>query len=233
MMLKRFRLYAPISAMAIVLGVSLSSCDTTPTPYRDYEQARGEFWRSLYPQTAHSLYCRTKFNTQQRRGFNVEHVFPMSWVTNALACGKRKQCRSNNVQFNLIEADLHNLYPATVEVNRARSSFRFGEIPGEARRFGKDCDFEVNPRARVAEPALEVRGEVARSMFYMANQYKNHGLIIFKAQAKMLGEWHTSDPPSLHEKQRNDQIEKMQGNRNPFIDDPAELTRLLASGHFE
>lgn len=220
----------------LLLGMALTlmacSPQTPPSAFENYKEARSTFWRKLYPSEAESLYCRTKFNTSDRRGFNVEHVFPMSWATNGLKCGKRKQCRASSQEFNRIEGDLHNLYPAREDVNRARSSFRFGDVKGEQRQFGTNCDFEVDRRARVAEPAPEVRGDVARAMFYMADRYKDQGLVIFKKQAKMLHRWHQSDPPSRHEKERNDAIEALQGNRNPFIDRPKELDKLLSSGHF-
>ena len=197
---------------------------------RTYEQARASFWRNLYPRDGVTLYCGQAFQTSQRDGINVEHVFPMSWATRALNCGKRKQCRSRSELFNFIEADLHNLYPSRSDVNQDRSSFRFGEIKGERRAYGRQCDFEVDTRARVAEPAPEVRGNVARAMFYMAHQYKKHGLEIFKKQGAMLAQWHEADPPDAAEKRRNDIIEKLQGNRNPFIDTPELLNDLRSNG---
>lgn len=156
----------------------------------------------------------------------------MSWAKNALQCGTRKQCRVASPQFNLIEADLHNLYPARSDVNQQRSSYPFGLVSGEPREFGSECDFEVNRRARIAEPAPQVRGEVARAMFYMADRYKQQGLKIYRKQAEMLQRWHNSDPPGDHERMRNQRIEKIQGNRNRFIDHPQSLNELIDSGHF-
>jgi Endonuclease I len=189
----------------------------------NYDEARKIFWQGVYPQGGETLYCGRPFLPKARRNFNIEHVFPMSWVSNALDCGKRKQCRARSEEFNRIEADLHNLYPARTDVNRARDSFRFGQVQGESRDYGRDCDFETNWRARVAEPREAVRGEVARAMFYMADEYREQGLEIFKKQAKLLLEWHKADPPSKAEMKRNDRIEELQGNRNRFIDDPLAL----------
>ena len=168
------------------------------------------------------MYCGKEFAGGQRRGLNVEHVFPMSWVTNALDCGTRNQCRDRSELFNSIEADLHNLYPARQEINEERSSFRYAEISGELRRFG-DCDFEVDYQAREAEPSEASRGEIARAMFYMENRYHDAGLEIFSGQARMLRQWHRDDPPRAAEMERNDRIEGLQGNRNPYIDTPALL----------
>ena len=215
-----------------VFVFAISACDVKPPPLSNYKDARKVFWSSVYPSSGKTLYCSLGFESAHRSGINVEHVFPMSWATNGLKCGKRKQCRASSQKFNIIEADLHNLYPAREDVNKARSNFRFGEVRGEARRFGRDCDFEVSSSERIAEPTHKVRGEVARAMFYMADRYKVEGLVIFKSQAQMLLKWHKADPPTRQEISRNDRIELLQGNRNPFIDSPAELTRLVRSGHF-
>jgi len=204
----------------------------TRSQIKDYDTARPLLWRKVYPRGGKTLYCGERFDSQQRRGFNVEHVFPMSWATNGLKCGKRKQCRASSQRFNLIEADLHNLFPSRADVNQDRSSFRFGEVSGESRAYGSRCDFEVNSRQRVAEPTPEVRGDVARAMFYMADRYKADGLILFKKQATLLERWHKLDPPSSEEKRRNDIIETLQGNRNQFIDNPGRLHTLIRSGHF-
>lgn len=204
-----------------------SSRVTSPLP--DYKTARKVFWQSVYTGSVNSLYCGESFDSDRRQGYNIEHVFPMSWVTNGLNCGKRKQCRQRSTVFNKIEADLHNLYPSRVDVNRERSSFRFGVVNGEKRRFGR-CDFEVNYRTRVAEPTESARGEVARAMFYMAHQYQDQGLVIFDKQAKLLLKWHRQDPPSKQEVKRNNAIERIQGNRNPFVDDPKLLETLYKQG---
>lgn len=188
----------------------------------DYEEARALFWGELYPRGGKTLYCGQAFSTKYRNGLNIEHIFPMSWVTNELKCGKRKQCRANNERFNRIEADLHNLYPSRQDINDVRSSFRFGMLSGE-KRVSADCDFEVDEQRRVVEPRPASRGEIARAMFYMKEEY---GLTIFRKSGELLKRWHFQDLPSQHEKWRNGQIEKIQGTRNYFIDDP-ELAELI------
>lgn len=189
---------------------------------KDYEQARKVFWQQLYKGEFTTLYCAESYPELPRHGVNIEHVFPMGWVTHALNCGTRKQCRSNP-QFNAIEADLHNLFPSRSDVNEERGSLRYGEVPGETRMFGQACDFEVSQSARVVEPRPEVRGDIARAMFYMQDRYRAEGLTIYAKQAELLKRWHALDPPDQYEMWRNNRIEQLQGNRNPFIDDPARL----------
>jgi endonuclease I len=42
----------------------------------------------------------------------------------------------------------------------------------------------------------------------------------FHGKKSVLLQWSKMDPPDAFEKKRNDVIESIQGNRNPFIDHP-------------
>ena len=179
------------------------------------------FWRTLYPDGGSGLYCGTRFAAFDR-DYNIEHVYPMSWVGKALRCGDRDACRRTSRRFNEIESDMHNLFPAREDINRIRGSAPFDIIPGEARRFGH-CDFEFDTRKRRAEPAPAARGEIARAMFHMQESY---GLKIFRRQGEMLQRWNREDPPDQEEQRRNTVIEKLQGTRNRFIDDPEAAAKL-------
>ena len=202
-----------------VLAIGVVSACVEVSAIENYQAAKAVFWEQIYPK-GHTLYCNKKFTSFWREGINVEHVFPMAWVKNALQCGTRGECRDTSRLFNRIEGDLHNLYPAISDLNYARQSYRFGLIDGERREYGKQCDFEVNKRKRVAEPRAAVRGDVARALLYMEHRYQQEGLKLFNKQAALMLKWHHNDPPSVEEKRRNDVIEKLQGNRNPFIDNP-------------
>ena len=62
-----------------------------------------------------------------------------------------------------------------------------------------------------------MRGDIARAMLYMEHR---HGLTLSQRTRAQLLRWHRDDPPSDEERRRNDAIERIQGNRNPYIDDP-------------
>lgn len=204
-----------IAVIAVLISVMLSYMNVNAI--ENYHEAKKIFWKELYPK-GQTLYCRAKISGSRHKDINVEHVFPMAWVKNTLKCGTRAECRSNSRLFNEIEADMHNLYPALAKLNYERQAYRFGTVKGEERRYGPRCDFEVSKRYRVAEPRAEIRGEIARAMFYMEHRYE--ALFLYKKQADILLKWHLKDPPSKEEFWRNDKIEKIQGNRNPFIDNP-------------
>jgi deoxyribonuclease-1 len=213
----RSRLGAALLALAA--AVPPGAAGDVPDSYR---AARRTLWGEVYAEGGTELYCGGRFDRQSGRKLNAEHVYPMSWVTRELRCGTRNQCRERSPGFNRIEADLHNIYPARTDANQRRGSTPFGDVPGEEHAIA-GCDIEVDERSRVTEPRPAVRGEIARAMFYVQQTY---GMPIYPRQGELLLRWHRADPPDAEERRRNEAIAKVQGRRNPFIDDPGQADRL-------
>ncbi|MGG0658080.1 endonuclease [Rummeliibacillus pycnus] len=124
--------------------------------------------------------------------------------------------------------DIHNLRPADVQVNSARGNLDF-DIGGSAVINCSECKRDSDS----FEPPNDVKGDVARILFYMATRYEkddrvdlelndqvNNGTNPFHGKLSILLKWNEQDPVSEWEKQRNEKIYKIQGNRNPFIDHP-------------
>ena len=170
---------------------------------------------------------RIKSNKRSQQ-LEFEHVVTAHALGKNLQCWKkpicskkdgrkykgRKCCSKVSDEFQQMQSDMHNLFPTVGEVNGDRSNFVFGEIDGE-------CDFEV--AERTAEPKKSIRGDIARSYFYMSHQYK---MEIPDDYEELLRGWHLSDPPDEWERDRNSLIEDVQGNRNPFIDYPEMVERV-------
>ena len=163
-------------------------------------------------------------NRKNRRANKIEweHVMPASWPGNRLGCwqeakaqGKksRKYCRKTSNEFNQMEGDMHNLFPAIGELNQYRSNYKFGDIKGENRAFG-DVDFEVDSSRKTVEITYDAKGRVARTMLYMHWKYK---VPLHKSDLAMYRAWNDQYPPSSWERFRERSIEQEQGNRNPFI----------------
>ena len=89
-------------------------------------------------------------------------------------------------------------------------------------------------------PPDKVKGDLARALFYMAVRYDgedqdttdlrlnnlpNASKFKFGKLSTLL-EWHKKDPVDKKELRRNDLIETIQGNRNPFVDNPEAVERL-------
>jgi deoxyribonuclease-1 len=180
---------------------------------RDYLDTIPVFWRTLYPDGGEGLYCGVRFPARDR-DYNVEHVYPMSWVASALRCGDREACRRKSRRFNQIESDMHNMYPARRDLNRERGSYPFREIRGE-RPVERGCDLEIDHRTRTVEPRPAARGNIARAMLYMADRYD---LTLYQRQRRTLLEWHRTDPVDAEERRRNRLIAGLQGQANPWIE---------------
>ena len=98
------------------------------------------------------------------------------------------------------------------------------------------------------EPTDVSKGQVARMIFYMAVRYGTEDIGGYEKMTldldvvpgkgnKSSGQigdlcvllnWNSAFPPSLYEKQRNDRIQLIQGNRNPFIDIPSFANAIWA-----
>ncbi len=193
------------------------------TQINSYQKSLRLFWRELYSTGGKTLYSQQAFGPNKPDWINIEHIFPMAWVVNALKCEDRRDCRYRNKKFNFIESDLHNLYPSRRDLNLLRASHRFGKVKGELRLFGS-YNFKIDKKRRIVEPAPASQGEIARAMFHMSTSYD---LKIFSRQAEILAYWNRVDQPSKEEMRRNDLIEQLQGTRNIFIDNPKIVKYLL------
>lgn len=178
-----------------------------------YQQVRDSlFWPHLYSGAYETLYCRVQQQAGQR--VTVEHAYPASWIAAANGCASRTDCPRDS--YRAASSDMHNLWPALQRYNTSRGNQPFGEIPGETPRFANDtCDYERTSGAgAIVEPRDSVKGDIARSILYMIHFYDlpDHDML------PMLVRWHIQDAPDAEERRRNDKIEELQGNRNPFID---------------
>ena len=134
---------------------------------------------------------------------NVEHAWPQSRFTDQFSKSFQK-------------ADLHILFPTLSYINSIRGNFPFGEVvkvkqsPCSQAALGQNIQGE-----QVFEPDDVIKGDMARATFYFSTRYK---LNIDPIQEETLRRWHKMDPPDSREIELNEKIDKIQKNRNPFID---------------
>ncbi len=183
------------------------------------------FWQQLYPTGGWTLLCGQEFDAARRlpdgRAVAVDHIYPLARMVRESGCRDRAQCRARlGEKFARMESDLHNIYPEAQELIAYRSGREFGIVDGEEWRFD-DCDVEW--RDGLLEPRPLARGNIARAILYMRATYRS---TISDAMLEMLKAWNREDPPSKQEQERNAAIEKLQGRRNQFIDNPAAVERL-------
>jgi deoxyribonuclease-1 len=216
------RLLSCIAALGLAIAVPSAGADQET--FASYSTSfRKTFWSELYPNGGFEFYCGERFappdNGRTPEGMSLEHAYAAQWMVEALDCGaNRIECRARNQRFGFLEADMHNLFPASGPVNSSRGNRLFAEIPGEDHNF-EDCDFEQ--RGNQAEPRPITRGNFARAIFYMHLEYN---VPIDATMLPVLIKWNRQDPVNQTERRRNNRIEQLQGTRNPFIDD-ANLVR--------
>ena len=159
--------------------------------------------------------------------FNKEHVWAKSHGNFGTATGPG--------------SDLHNLRPSYVDINSTRGNKDFAEGGTELSKYKGNYQ-----TSSTFEPRDDFKGDVARTIFYMATRYEgNEGgypdlelnrpsnvskYLDLSSEAKGvhgnfddLYKWATSgiDPVDNYEVNRNNIIYKdYQHNRNPFVDHP-------------
>lgn len=167
--------------------------------------------------------------------FSREHTYCNSWqpTTNALPDN------SNLPEYN----DYHMLTPTNQnQVNAVRSNYPLGEVVGTpiSTYLGSKLGYNAAGK-KVFEPRDSDKGDAARCMMYEAICYTGvaysgppntncvyggswsfpnyiSSAIPYGQDQDVLKRWNYSDPPSNLEIARNDYVDSIQGNRNPFID---------------
>ena len=162
---------------------------------------------------------------------NREHIWPKSRASFALSSGG---------------ADLHHLRPSLESVNTAKSDRAFGFVKDTC-KYGyttgfvnrKEC-YYICKDSDLFECKDNVKGDVARILLYVycrwgqpnlfenvydnlpdfdSDDTKNSGIKVIESLDTLLL-WCESDPVDNWEMERNDLTERVQGNRNVFIDFP-------------
>lgn len=168
-------------------------------------------------------------------GWNREHVWAKS--------------RGNFGTSKGAGTDLHHLRAADVSTNSARNNRNFDEAPTQyvdgSGNYSGTTDSYTSSVDWIWEPRDEVKGDVARMIFYMVVRYEGENGEVdleltdsllsntdqspIHGKASVLIQWHEDDPVSSEEIARNDVIYGYQNNRNPFIDHPEYVCKVFES----
>ena len=256
---------SPIQADA-----SVGSYDTDPLTY--YEDITADSGIELLGElhdlitTTHKTYttyddCKTPeyvAKTDSDGGGDVMEFYSQNSIDKAWGKGNQGTwnrehvwCKSlsNNVwNESYGGSDMHHIRPVESGLNSARNNSPYGEVSSSANALY----YEDSNNNRVAlgghkendvfEPLDNVKGDVARIIFYLYthyNDYSNVGgttngsggkfgdldfsLIVDGSEEQAIETllaWNELDPVSQQEEDRNEAVASYQGNRNPFIDHP-------------
>jgi endonuclease I len=173
--------------------------------------------------------------TAECQKYNREHSWPNSWFGGNVAAN----------EASIAYTDLFHLIPTDKFVNNARGNYIIGEVSAPTKTFvnggliGPNNVSGSGYTGNVFEPIDVYKGDFARAYFYMVTRYQpdqaaweaitTEGDVIMDGTTypslepwvlTLLLNWNTLDPVDQKEKSRNDAIYTLQGNRNPFIDNP-------------
>ena len=204
----------------------------------DYGGGAGKTWSGFWQtDQMEDMQVRDRYSNVARyfnpdmsavSNMNIEHIWANSWW------GHLK----NNAY-----CDLFNLYPADRDANGRKSNNPIGIITGNIvfdngmTRVGISDSYRSDSLITAWEPADEWKGDFARTYFYMATTYQhmtdewqtNDGLLTVDPKSwqtmrpwvyHLMLEWAEDDPVDDIERERNELICQIQGNRNPYVDWP-------------
>lgn len=143
--------------------------------------------------------------------YNREHVFARSNANPSMG--------PTGNSLTGIVADPHNLRPTDVQRNGNRGSKLFAAGSGDSGDVGSGNWY----------PGDEWKGDVARAMMYMYVRYGDQCLPNLNGDGATQGltnmlqiylQWNAEDQVSDVENNRNNHLEGVYGNRNPFVDNP-------------
>jgi endonuclease I len=173
-------------------------------------------------------------------GYNREHMMPQS------------SFNSNYPMYS----DLFFVIPTDARINQLRSNYPYGiagSINYHTFTNGSKISKNGTPNSgytgRVYEPHPEFKGDIARSLLYYVVRYegKLSSFNFYNGTSpandtspldgseerayedwflSMLLQWHTNDPVSQREIDRNNVVYSIQKNRNPFIDHPEWVNKI-------
>ncbi|MEY3127261.1 MAG: hypothetical protein RL273_1434 [Bacteroidota bacterium] len=159
-------------------------------------------------------------------GENKIYTEPFDWASNGYS-REHTYCHSwmpTNPATLLPEySDYHHLFPTNLnDVNIVRSNNALGIVVNVTSTYlGSKLGTDANGQT-VFEPRDEHKGDAARAIMYEAICYTtisgNSWALPNYQNQYLLKQWHFQDPPDNWEIARNDFIDSLQNNRNPFVD---------------
>ena len=155
-------------------------------------------------------------------GIDCEHVWPQSMGASQIP----------------MRSDMHHLRPCKTNVNSSRGNSPFGEVNTSQVNHWYWLEYDLtNPPSQnideysesasgLFEPREDMKGDIARSMFYFYTMYSDvANNNFFNIQKEQLYEWHQIDSITSQEIIRTNKISEYQDYPNPFIIDESLIQR--------
>ena len=157
------------------------------------------------------------------QGIDCEHLWPQSMYEGT----------------NPMKSDMHHLRPCKSNVNSSRGNKPYNEIndSNTDHWYWMNINSTSIPNSNIDEysessslffePREDIKGDVARSMFYFYTMYSEvANTNFFEEQKDILYQWHIEDPANILEIDRTWMIAQFQQNKpNPYILDQTLVQR--------
>lgn len=192
---------------------------TDPVDYSGYYQSlnglTGQAFNTELQRIIQSTGKATGSTAEVRKADSYQGSYYLIY-TGMGAYGNREHVWPNSKLGSAPKYDLHNLRAANTAVNSSRGNMPFGEGSGSYKNNGGTW-----------YPGDTHVGDVARIVLYIHVRY---GLSLSSVGTlDMFLKWHKQDPVDDFEMVRNNNIQEIQQNRNPFIDYPEYVDYLFGT----
>ena len=168
-----------------------------------------------YDDTLASKFHRTRDKTLRNTGGCTSNCWEREHVYAQSIANPRFETRDPGPG-----TDAHNLRAVDRQMNSERSNKLYADDSGNAHTLNSSAWY----------PGDEWKGDIARIVMYMYIRYKqqceanniayNPSNTFNAEMPDVFLKWNAEDPPTEYELVRNAVLNEMQGNRNPFIDNP-------------
>ncbi|MCF0117610.1 MAG: endonuclease [Bacilli bacterium] len=142
-------------------------------------------------------------------------------------------------------SDLFNVHPIEATLNSTRNNRYFEDLSSGtyAKEYYSSSGYYTTGclyNSTSFKPIDSYCGDTARSLFYVATRYYSYGYTLSdspNASSMVMGKlstllkWNKNNAPTAAETRRNNAVEGIQGNRNPFIDHPEFATMIWDSSY--
>ena len=194
--------------------------------YKLTDKRADGYLRDWYSNITNYTWSGSNGNSSEGAGWNKEHTVPQSWFSEA----------------SPMKSDIVHVVPTDCWVNNMRSSYPLAEVAVIKKHSANNYSIlgtckTAGYTGTVFEPNDEIKGDIARIYFYMATCYQDRIANWTKGESQkvfgnsaypglrdwvldMFMRWSEQDPIDDVELARNNAVEEVQGNRNPFVDYP-------------
>ena len=189
--------------------------------YAEVDKINGEV-KAVYTNYAVQLPTDVDPSTHlYENGIDCEHVWPQSLYEGTTP----------------MKSDMHHLRPCKTNVNSSRGHNPFGEVNTNQNHWywleydltnppTQNIDEYSESASNLFEPREDMKGDIARTIFYFYTMYSDVADDdFFEIQKDILYDWHQIDSITSEEIIRTNKISEYQDYPNPFIIDDSLIQR--------